>query len=80
MIIDRLRKWLVHRSQPWDTFLLAAIFALNTRRSERLKISPLRALIGWQPKNSLQAVAAQMSGEDYTKVYKLLEATPQLED
>ena len=50
MIIDRLRKWMVHRPQSWDTFLPAAILALNTHRSERLKISPLHALIGRQPK------------------------------
>ena len=80
MIIDRLRKWMVNRPQSWDTFLPAAILALNTRRSERLKISPLHALIGRQPKNPLQALAVQMSGEDYNKVYQLVETTPQLED
>ena len=76
MIIDRLRKWMVHRPQSWDMFLPMAILALNTRRSEQLTISPLHALIGRQPKNPLQALAAQMSSEDYTKVYKLVEATP----
>ena len=80
MIINRLRKWMVHRPQSWDTFLPIAILTLNNRWSERLKISPLHALIGRQPKNSLQALAAQMSSEDYSKVYKLVEATLQLDD
>ena len=71
---------MLHRPQSWDTFLPAAILAVDTCRSEVLKISPLHAPMGRLSKNPLQDLAAQMLFEDYTKVYKLVETNPHLED
>ena len=58
LILNRLRRWYTGDGPyEWDRYLQPAVLSINSRRSQRLKYSPMEALFGRRPKQPLESRA-----------------------
>jgi hypothetical protein len=73
LIMGRIRRWMSSREEEWDRFLAMATLSVNSRRSERMKMSPMEALFGKTPKAPYEVQAALASVDNLAERFEAIE-------
>ena len=80
LIMARIRGWTTGNDQEWDKYLAMATLAVNSRRSGRLKMSPMESLFGKTPKSPYEVGAALASVDDLAERFRTIEDTADLQE
>ena len=80
LIMARIRRWTTEDDREWDKYLAMATLAVNSRRSGRLKMSPMESLFGKTPKSPYEVDAALASVDDLAERFRTIEDTADLQE
>ncbi|MCG8672122.1 MAG: DDE-type integrase/transposase/recombinase, partial [Pseudomonadales bacterium] len=79
LIVSRIRRWREAGIPDWDAYLDVAVLAVNSRRSERLKFSPMEALMGRRPKIPMEVKAFRMKAGDLAERFSKVDEEEDVE-
>lgn len=69
LVVDRIRRFATTGGGEWDEYVQASVLAVNSRRSARMKLSPLEALTGVRPRNPAEIAVLRTDLENVEQRY-----------